>query len=359
LFQKLAKADYASTTVTVMLVCGDGFAEPLSGEVCDPGNPPGIPIDVGTTTCSDFFDIFGNPFVSGNLDCLNDCSDYNTNGCYTCGNGYKEEEEECDGSDLGGLTCLSYGHNTGNLSCTATCMINIMGCSSVGLDEPGDEGSQGGSSGGRHGGGSGVANGYNPGSDIPPGEAKVIIRGKSYPNADVHILIDGKIIGIVKADSKADFYFETTDITPGIVGFGIWSEDEKGIKSSLLTLTFRIISGAVTTISGAYLAPSIDVDKQSIKKGEMLKIFGQTIPETKVNVHINSEEEIIKQINSNESGDWILNFDTSSLSIDEFHIAKALFQMEVSDNIIKSGFSRSISFFVGETGIDDICSELI
>ncbi len=348
-FLNVAQAiDYATTSVTILLVCGDGLAEPANGEACDPGSPPDIPPDLLGYKCSDFTDIFGNPFEAGTLDCLSDCSDFDTSGCYTCGNGHKEANEECDGSDFGGQTCITFGFAGGSLLCTADCRISLMNCES--LEEGGEPGS------GPHGGSSGGSIGYNPGSTEESGETKVIIKGKSYPNSDVHILVDGKVIGIVRADSKADFYFETGDVEPGVATFSFWSEDKDGLKSTLLSLTFRVISRAVTNISGVYIAPTINIDKQSVKHGETVHISGQTVPETEVHVHINSEQEFVEQTNSNEDGNWKLDFDTTPLE-EDFHTAKALFQLEVSGNIIKSGFSRSVSFYVGKIGGEAVCPE--
>ncbi|MCD4762270.1 hypothetical protein K8R32_04915, partial [bacterium] len=128
------------------------------------------------------------------------------------------------------------------------------------------------------------------------------------------------------------------------------------LKSTLLTLTFRIISGAVTTITGVYIAPTIEVDKKSVIQGESVTIYGQTVPETEVHVHIHSEEKFIEQTNSEDSGSWQLVFDTDPLD-EDFHIAKALFQIEADGNIIKSGFSKSVSFYVGRIGGEAACPE--
>jgi hypothetical protein len=172
----------------------------------------------------------------------------------------------------------------------------------------------------------------------------------------VHILIDGTTVGIVTTDAKADFYFETADVTSGVASFGFWSEDEDGLKSTLLSLTFRVVSGAVTTISGVYIAPTIDIDKKSVVRGEMVKIYGKTVPDTEVFVHINSPQEFIEQTASAQTGDWELDFVTEPLE-EEFHTAKALFQLASGANVIKSGFSKSISFHVGRIGGEAACPE--
>ena len=337
------------TSVEVKVSCGDGYAEIVSGEVCDPGTLPDIPADVGTSTCADFLDIFGDPFTDGTLSCQSDCSAFATSSCFTCGNGHKESAEECDNDDFGGTTCITWGFSSGSLACTADCRVSTANCE-IKEHEGGHPGS--GSGGGSSG---SVGAGFNPGSDEEQ-KTRVVVRGKAYPHAEVHILIDGQVIGIVDADAKADFYFESDEITAGVASFGFWSQDTGGLKSTLLTLTLRVISGAVTNISGVNIAPSINVDKNSVRQGEPIKIYGQTVPDTKINVHIHSNEEFVKESKSTNDGNWEIDFDTTPLEID-FHTAKALFVVEQDDNIIKSGFSRSVSFHVGKVGGEAACAE--
>lgn len=335
--------------VSIVVACGDGFTQGYAGEVCDPGVPGEIAPDYGTSTCQSFDDPFGDPYTDGAIACEDDCSAFDTSNCYTCGNGAKEAVEECDGADLGGLTCINLGYQEGLLSCTADCKLNTTDCIPA-ESEPGVAG------GGASGGGIGNTSGFNPGSEDEL-VTKVIATGKSYPHANVHILVDGVVVGIVETDAKADFYFETTEVSPGVASFGFWSEDKDGFKSTLLTLTFRVISGAVTTISGVYIAPSINIDKKSVRQGEAITIYGQTVPDTEVHVHINSEQEFIEKLDSHaESGNWELEFNTEPLE-EDFHTAKALFQIAAGDNVIQSGFSRSVSFHVGKVGGEVPCPE--
>lgn len=343
---ELHSDEFIPTQVEVLVSCGDGYAELGGGEVCDPGQPPVVPESIGTSTCADFNDIYGNPYQSGNLNCASDCLSFDSSLCYTCGNGTREIAEDCEGVDYGGKTCLDYGFISGNLACNIECQITTINC----IAQDNTSGIPGSGPGG---GASGGTTGFLPGSDEQK-DTKVVMRGKAYPDSDVHILLDGKVIGIVAADAKADFYFESTQITPGVASFGFWSEDKTGLKSTLLTLTFRVVSRAVTTISGIYISPTIEIDKKSVKQGEMITIYGQTVPQTQVNIHINSEAEIIKETNSLETGKWSINFNTTPLE-EDFHTAKALFQVENSGNIIKSGFSRSVSFHVGKLGGDAVC----
>jgi hypothetical protein len=334
------------TSATVIVVCGDGIWEPESGEACDAGNSlQGHLPDFGTSTCGTYNDVFGHPFTTGSLTCASDCSAIISDKCHTCGNGYKETIEQCDASDFGSQSCISFGFESGSLLCSH-CSISTVNCT-IRSSEGGVPGS------GSSGGGSGATTGYNPGQATQQ-PTKVIASGSSYPDSDVHILVDGKVIGIVKADSQANFYFESADIVPGVASFGFWSQDKNSLKSTLLTLTFQVVSQAATTISGIYISPTIEINKSSVKQGELVSIYGQTVPQTQVNVHINSNKEIVQNTNSKNTGDWNLNFDTTPLE-EGFHTAKASFQSKVSGNIIESGFSRSISFNVGKLGGQPEC----
>lgn len=48
-----------------------------------------------------------------------------------CGNGVKDGVEACDGTDLGGKTCASFGFDVGTLACTASCGFDTSGCVGV------------------------------------------------------------------------------------------------------------------------------------------------------------------------------------------------------------------------------------
>ena len=333
----------ASTSVTVLVVCGDGTKDPY--EVCDKGNPPSPPSDFGGLTCGDY------GYNSGNLICSDDCSQILINRCYTCGNAIKEEAEECDGGDFGGQSCRSFGYNTGNLSCTGQCRINLTDCTNVG-NMPG--GSVGGNigGGGTSGGGGG---GFNTGRDTPLAQTKVVIKGTAYPQSNVNVLKDSALLGVVKADLQANFNYENTEITPGMASFSFWSEDKNKLRSILYTLSFRVSSNAVTTITGVHIPPTISADKFTLKNGEDITIFGSSIPLTDVFVEIHSPEDILEKIVSDDDGEWTIVYNTKKLADNQTHTAKAYFQRTVSGATVKSGFSGIINFDVGEAPETDEC----
>ncbi|QQG39337.1 MAG: hypothetical protein HYS81_03025 [Candidatus Aenigmatarchaeota archaeon] len=48
-----------------------------------------------------------------------------------CGDGIKNGSEQCDGSDLGGATCVSQGYTSGTLSCGGSCTYDTSACVNV------------------------------------------------------------------------------------------------------------------------------------------------------------------------------------------------------------------------------------
>ena len=105
--------------------CGDGTRD--ADEQCDG-------TDFGGDDCTDYSD-----FGGGTLQCGTGCR-VDTSLCHRCGNGVIDaaEGEDCDGSELGGATCATVGgpFDTGSLSCRFDCTYLTSGC--VLFDPTGD-----------------------------------------------------------------------------------------------------------------------------------------------------------------------------------------------------------------------------
>ncbi|NVB84740.1 MAG: hypothetical protein HOV81_40595 [Kofleriaceae bacterium] len=96
--------------------CGNGVANP--GEDCDG-------TDLGGGTCMDAVN------RGGTLRCNSDCT-FDVSACTlaSCGNGVVEEGEACDGADLGSGTCSSIGYDGGAIACSADCAYDVTACCS-------------------------------------------------------------------------------------------------------------------------------------------------------------------------------------------------------------------------------------
>lgn len=67
------------------------------------------------------------PFTAGG--CGDDGGGGNDNESQAvCGDGVMEGAEACDGSELGGLSCVELGWNLGELACAADCSLDVSAC---------------------------------------------------------------------------------------------------------------------------------------------------------------------------------------------------------------------------------------
>lgn len=276
------KAESLTTSVYV-IICGNGILE--AGEVCDDG------ADNGT---------YG-PSISQRY-CNSTCDGY----APYCGDGIVQGifGEECDD-----------GNNDNGDGCSAT-------CSNETTPSPG-------------GGGAGAI--------IPQPETKVVLKGLAYPNTWLNVLKDGEIVKKVKTDETGEFRAEISDLNPGTYSFALWAKDKLGTKSITYALTFQVSKGVTTTIQGIILPPTISLDKTELHQGDLLKIFGQTIPQKTVEVHISSSETV-KKILSDKKGLWNLPLDTGNLEKGS-HQTKARVWLNKKE---KSGFSQVLSFNIGK-----------
>lgn len=96
-------------------VCGDGRLG--VNEICD-----------GTQTHVGCIDL---GYVGGEIACDPDSCFPDTSGCHRCGDGLKDPDEPCDGSDFGELTCRRFGFTGGTLACNA-CEVDTSGCAECG-----------------------------------------------------------------------------------------------------------------------------------------------------------------------------------------------------------------------------------
>jgi len=242
-----------------------------------------------------------------------------------CGNNIKETGEECDGTDLAGQSCTSKGYTGGTLSCNSSCNFVTSACTS----------------GGDGGGGGGGGGGY-----VEPATS-AIFNGRAYPKSAVTLLKDAQIAATTIADANANFSLNISGLSGGNYIFSVYSEDNKGNRSSLLTFPVSVTSGATTQISGIFIAPTIDVDKSEVKRGDDIAIFGQSAPQADIVVSVTSGEEFFGKTISDKDGIYLYNFDSSFVDYGA-HYTKSKASI---GNLAISSFSNSIGFKVGTKNV--------
>lgn len=185
------------------------------------------------------------------------------------------------------------------------------------------------------------------GSFVLPPVTSVIFSGRAYPQSAVTLLKDAQIAATTIAGADANFQISISGLSGGNYIFAIYSEDNKGIRSALLTFPVSVTSGATTKVTGIFIAPTIAVDKSEVKRGDNIAIFGQSVPEGEVTIAVNSEEEFFVKTTADDGGVYLYNFDTVVLEMGEhFTKSKAALNGEISP------FSKAVSFAVGTKTVE-------
>lgn len=299
--QVITSGFIATTTVT-MSICGNVIVD--AGEECDaPGETGG----------------YSTTIVGRQCDVSCEYGPY-------CGDAILQtiQGEECDD-----------GNNDAGDFCSAICKI-----------EP-----AGGGGGGTSGGGSKSGGGST--KDLGP--TQVSVTGKGFPGQTVHVIMDAKEIGTVRADSTGKFDF-AANASPGTVSMGFWSLDANRNKSITYNTTFDVTQGAITNVNSVLIPPTLAVNNNAINPGDTIIFSGQAVPNTSIEVHIDDSANILKTV-SDGSGLWTVSYNTAGLSAKN-HTARARYILGNGPLTTQSSFSTTLQLSVGVAGTSAKPSDL-
>lgn len=293
---------YATTTVSIS-VCGNAIVE--SNEVCDGGfavNDAGYGSSIATRHCNASCSGYG-PY----------CGDNVLQSLYL---------EQCDD-----------GNNTGGDRCSAVC---IQESTPITTTNPPPVTTGGGGGGGDF-----------DGTISNLVSTRVFIDGKAYPGADVNVLKDGQVVGVVRASNDASFHYEAGNVTPGPTTYGFWAKDVFGVRSIPLSTTFQVTQNAVTTVSSVFLPPTLSVEQNRVDVGTPLIAFGQSVPQVVVGNVLDAGLEASATTTSGSDGKWNAVIPTDTLENEQLHTVKVFFETFSGGTNIKSGYSQLANFYVG------------
>ena len=195
---------------------------------------------------------------------------------------------------------------------------------------------------------SGGGGGGGGGSITPtpqPTYANLIIRGQAYPGAVVTISRAGAVAKTLIADGSGGFAAELSALPSGIQTFSLFAEDTNGRKSVTISLTLNLIANTTTTVEGLIIPLTIAISSSTVNQGQPLFIFGQSVPDSDVNLFIQSTE-FVKRTAVAESGAWRYELDTTPLEISD-HSVRAKAQTKTGE---QSEFSETKFFRVVKPG---------
>jgi hypothetical protein len=171
-------------------------------------------------------------------------------------------------------------------------------------------------------------------------DTRVIFQGKAYPFANIVIQKNGVVISSFKAESSGIFEKIINGVAGGTYNFSTYAEDKKGVISEALGFTLTVLQDKITTVSGIFIPPTISLFPSTAERGEKISIFGQSFPESEINLYFLPQTEL-KKINSDINGNWLYSLDTSGLNKGDYTVkAMAIYK----DG--QSSFSKIMPFSI-------------
>ena len=190
--------------------------------------------------------------------------------------------------------------------------------------------------------GSGGGGGGGGGGLVAP--TTINFSGMSYPSTKVTILNNGKVAVTTISDTNARFSSSLSNLSTGTYNFSVFGEDSQGRKSLSFSFPVYVTQGTTVNIGGIFLSPTIDTDKSEVKKGDNLLVFGQTVPNTSLDVVFHSDQEILRNTITDATGLYKYNMNTTPLEFGNHNVkSKAVMKEDISAS------SAEVPFLVGLT----------
>lgn len=194
---------------------------------------------------------------------------------------------------------------------------------------------------------SGSGGGSSGGGGYAVSGGNVEISGMAYPNTKVTLLKDGAVISTTIADPGAVFHMNVSSLPAGYYNFGVYAEDTKDFKSPTYNFPVTVSNAITVYIDNVFLAPTIGVSNTEVKQGDPIGIFGTTIPNAEVTLHVHSAKDFIQKIIAKSTGLWFKQFDTSLLEVgDHITFSRASLDDHITDQ------SNTVGFKVGDVTVE-------
>lgn len=199
----------------------------------------------------------------------------------------------------------------------------------------------------------GGGGGGNQNNNVNLISTAVVLKGRAYPLSSVTLLKDSQVVGVTKAGQDANFTFSLSGLSTGDYMFSVYSQDKNQSRSNLLTFPIKITQGVTTEITGVFLSPTLSTDKQQVRKGDKIVLFGQAVPSSEIVITVRSEEINLKT-KADKSGVYLYSLDTSDMDIGS-HLARS---RATNDGFISPN-SRGVGFVVGNKNILNVVKQQI
>jgi len=192
---------------------------------------------------------------------------------------------------------------------------------------------------------SGGGGGGGGGLYTPPIDTRVVFSGLAYPMSRITIIKNS--VGVIDSIAGPDgaFGINLTGLESGWINFLLYAVDAENRRSASYSLPIYISPGAITTVSGIFLSPTIVIDKSAVQQGQIITVQGQSTPNSKVTITVNSAIENNFDVQANGLGWYSYQLNTKTIEVGDHQARSRSFY----NNLI-SPYSSDVFFKVVAEG---------
>lgn len=138
----------------------------------------------------------------------------------------------------------------------------------------------------------------------------LILKGFASPGAFVQIFDGNALIGTIVADSNGIFEKRFSAIEAGLHNIRLQFLDSKETLSDAVSQTINVRPQATTALE-YFLAPTMTVDPTVVNEGELVSLFGYTLPNATVEIVLDGGATILRP-QSDQTGFYSISVSTKS-----------------------------------------------
>ena len=124
------------------------------------------------------------------------------------------------------------------------------------------------------------------GAILPAVATQLVISGTAYPLAKITLLKNGLVQQIAYADLTAKFNIGLNNLEAGWFNLLLYAHDSDGNQSASYSVPVYVTYGAITTVNGVVIAPTLRLDRLRVSQGEIVNVSGQTAASATVMISV-------------------------------------------------------------------------
>jgi hypothetical protein len=155
------------------------------------------------------------------------------------------------------------------------------------------------------------------------GETTVNISGFSSLFSVVTFMENGDVIGTTATDTTGFFAKQFTAQIEGFHTLNIFANDGHGKTSRVIDLSYVLITGQQIDLNDLYLPPTINAGS-SFHEGDIVNVFGYTVPNQGLQVNLTGKKELSKTVTSDVDGYYSTFFNTQNFELGSYTVYAVL-----------------------------------